>query len=257
MDAIVLAGAPNDGRLERVAPDVGWEALIPLGGRPMISYVVDALTASRSVKRIIVVGPGAALRAVLPEAVEVAEAGEGMIDNILIGTRLIADGRRVLIVTSDVPLLTARAVDDFLQRCSGREADVYYPIVTKDENERYLPGVQRTYVRLKDGTFTGGNLVLLAPQVVEHGKQLIEQAIAMRKKPWQLSRMLGFRFIVKFFLHKLDLAEIEAQVGDVLGFSGAAIVSPFPEVGIDVDKPSDLEMVRALVEQANRRIGPG
>ena len=44
------------------------------------------------------------------------------------------------------------------------------------------------------------------------------------------------------------MAEIEERVRLILGFRGVAVVSPYPEVGIDVDKPQDL----ALVEETFR-----
>ena len=76
---------------------------------------------------------------------------------------------------------------------------------------------------------------------------MIEQAIAMRKKP-QLSRLLGVRFILKYILKQLSIEEIESRVEDVLQFRGVGVISPYPQVGIDVDKPSDLQLARRVLE---------
>ena len=44
--------------------------------------------------------------------------------------------------TGDIPLLTPEAVDDFLSRCQGVSADIYYSIVSKEANEAAYPGVK-------------------------------------------------------------------------------------------------------------------
>lgn len=253
VDAVVLAGAGNDGPL-RETSELGHEALIEIGGRAMVSYVVEALAQSTYVDRIVVVGPRSELTKILSNGrVESVQSGEKMLDNIRIGLRALSSGRKVLLVTSDIPLLTTEALNDFLARCEQRVADIYYPIVDKVMNEARFPGVSRTYVRLREGTFTGGNLVLLDPAIVDRCDRIIEQAVQMRKKPIQLSRLLGFRFIVKLIMQRLTLPEIEDRVGRILGFRGVAIVSPYPEIGIDVDKPSDLALVRSILANSASR----
>ena len=253
VDAVVLAGADNQGKLGGVS-NAEHEALISICGRPMVHYVLDALRASASVGRIALVGPAEALRASgNMERVEILDRADSMVENLRIGVESLASKGPVLIVTSDIPLIHPRAVDDFIERCQATRAEIYYPIVRKETNERDYPGVKRTYVRLKDGVFTGGNMALLEPRVVPACRRMIAQAVAMRKKPWKLSRMLGFIFIVKLLSNQLTLAEIEERVERVIGFRGVAVESPYPEVGIDVDKPEDL----ALVEEALRRKARG
>lgn len=247
VDAIVLAGAENDGKLRGASPSA-HEALIEIDGRPMVEYVIAALRESGRVRRIVAVGPDPELgRAISGLGVHFVPCGQRMVENIRIGIQHLAPGRQVLIVTSDIPLLTGAALEDFLVRCEARRADIYYPVIRREVNEAKFPGVRRTYVRLRDGVFTGGNLVLLEPAIVERCHQVIERAVAMRKKPWQLSRLLGPKFIVKFICNQLTLSEIEERVEKILGFLGVAVVTPFPEIGIDVDKPSDLDLVRRFL----------
>lgn len=253
--AVVLAGADNQGKLGGVS-QAQHEALIPILGRPMIHYVLDALQAAEAVGRIVVVGPAAELRAAGGmDGVEVVERGRTMVENLRIGVDHLASKEPVLVVTSDIPLIHSQAVDDFIERCRQTQADIYYPIIRKETNERAYPGVKRTYVRLKDGVFTGGNMALLEPEVIPSCERVIAQAVAMRKKPWQLSRMLGFIFIVKFLTNRLTLAEIEERVARIIGFRGVGIESPYPEVGIDVDKPEDLALVEAALQRQERTGG--
>ncbi len=253
IDAIILAGASNHGAL-RAVTDTPYEALIDIEGRAMLDYVVDAVVGSRDIERVVVVGPEKALASLAGRVYRVAQCGDSMVENILIGLEVLHSTGKVLLVTSDIPLLTTDAIGDFLRRCAEKEADIHYPVVAKQTNEASYPGVKRTYVHLVEGTFTGGNLALLDPEVVRQCHVMIEKAVQMRKKPWQLSRLLGFRFIVKFLLSRLSVAEIEERVRLMLGFRGVAIVSPYPEIGIDVDKPSDLELARNVLG-ARRQTG--
>lgn len=246
VEAIVLAGAANDGKLSGVS-DAAYEALIPVAGRPMVHYVLDALRACESVERIILVGPREVLSKLDGlDGVEVVAAGESIVENLRRGIESMQTQGFALVVTSDIPMLHPEAVEDFLRRCRARAADIYYPIVAKESNEAKYPGVVRTYVRLKEGTFTGGNLALVKPEVVRACEPMIAQAVAMRKNPLKLSRLLGFKFIVKLLLRRLTLAEIEERVYKILGFRGAGVISPYPEVGIDIDKPQDLELVERV-----------
>jgi hypothetical protein len=170
-----------------------------------------------------------------------------MVDSLLRALSRLNTDKHVLVLTSDIPLITPEALEDFLQQCVKREADIYYSFVPKEAIEEKYPGVHRTYVRLSDGTFTGGNVVLINPQVVLERGQRILQAVQLRKHPVKLCRMLGFKFLLKLMRGKLSVAEIEKRVGEILGFIGAGIVSNYPEVGVDVDKPSDLELAKAFL----------
>lgn len=251
VDAVVLAGAMNQGPL-REESDAEYEALIDIGGRPIVDYVVKALLGSQYVDQVVVVGPDLLEVLFKDQRITVTPHGASLAENIKLGLAHLSQSRKkVLLATADIPLLTVEAVDDFLRRCEQEEAAIYYPIVSKETNESAYPGVKRTYVRLREGVYTGGNLVLLSPEVVERSYAILEKAIAMRKKPAQLARLLGFKFILKLMLHRLTIPEIERQAERILGFKGVAICSPYPDIGIDVDKPSDLELVRrALLEQA-------
>lgn len=260
--ALVLAGAPNDGPLKDVS-DAPYEALIDLGGRPMIEYVLDVLRVAPSVGPIGIVGPTAELsRGIKLDGELLIEPAGGLLDNLEQGARrLRTEGHagHLLVVTSDIPLVTVEAVEAFLERCHERRAaatagetelDAYYPMVRREVSEARFPGVRRTYVNLRDGSFTGGNFVLLDPDMLIERRHLFDQVVALRKDPVRMARLLGLGFIVNFLLRRLTAGDIERIVRDKLGIHGAVIEVPHAEVGFDVDKPSDLEI-------AKRQLGVG
>ncbi|NLV91442.1 MAG: NTP transferase domain-containing protein [Firmicutes bacterium] len=253
VDAIVLAGARNDGPLKtRSAAE--YEALIAVNGRPLVDYVVQALLDCGQIDRIIIVGPKSLQKLYRDPKIRVKLHRESMVENVKVGLTEVSPEAKVLLVTADIPLLTGEAVTDFLHRCQAHEAAIYYPIVRKESNEAAYPNVERTYLKLKDGVFTGGNLALLEPKVISQCYQLLERVVALRKQPVKLVRMLGLSFIIRLAFNRLTIAEIEKRAERILGFTGVAIESPFPQIGVDVDKPSDLDLVtRILATEGNQQ----
>ncbi|MDO9574882.1 MAG: hypothetical protein Q7I94_07815, partial [Candidatus Contubernalis sp.] len=111
-------------------------------------------------------------------------------------------------------------------------------------------GVVRTYVRLKEGSFTGGNIFLINSDVVEKTAKKAISFLALRKKPHRMALKLGLPFIVKFMLKKVTLKDAEKRASGIFGVKGRAVISPYAEIGFDVDKISDLHIAE---EYLNKR----
>jgi GTP:adenosylcobinamide-phosphate guanylyltransferase len=237
--AVVLAGQPNSGALGAVA-DAPWEALVPVLGRPMVEYVVDALLEARAVDTVVVVGPAAPR----PRVAVVPPVG-GAWDNLAAGAAMAGPGR-LLVATADIPLLTPAAVDA-LVAASPPEAEVVYPVVPRSVCEARIPGTRRTYVRLREGWFTGGNLFVLDPASLHRVRAVAERLIAHRKSPWMLARDVGAGLIWRYALGRLRLADIEQRMARRFGVKGKALIFPYAEVGVDVDKPGDLRVAERLL----------
>lgn len=243
-DAIVLAGGVNSEQLRQYSR-AEYEALIEIEGKPMVSFVVNALLNVAEIRNIVVVGPRSELgKYFADKRVKLVESGNGIIENVLLALDNMQPTEKVVVATADIPMLTPDAVRDFLERCSRVDADFYYPIVSKGENEKYYPGMRRTYVKLREGTFTGGNIFLVNPKVVPNCIEASKKIVVYRKQPLQLSRILGIKFIIQYLLGILTMEEVAQRVSEILHLRGTVVVSTYPEVGIDVDKPSDLDLVR-------------
>jgi GTP:adenosylcobinamide-phosphate guanylyltransferase len=245
VDAVVLAGAPNSGALQEARPEK-WEAEIPIHGKPMVNYVIEALQSSSRIADIIVVGPRE-IKDLLAPKVRWIQSGEGLGENIYRAMDALEKNNNVLFVTSDIPFIHAEAIDDFIDRCVELTGEIYYPLVSREANEQLFPETVRTYFTLKEGVFTGGNIILAHPQAVINSRWIVDEVVARRKTPWKLVRMLGFIFILKFFTKQLSLRELERRVSEILGHSGTVIISPYPELSTDVDKPSDLQLAETHI----------
>ena len=59
--------------------------------------------------------------------------------------------------------------------------------------------------------------------------------------------MFGWKALVKVVLGRLTIAEGEKVASRLLGCRARVIISPHADLGMDVDKPHQLEMARRLL----------
>ncbi|HHT06808.1 MAG TPA: NTP transferase domain-containing protein [Hydrogenispora sp.] len=246
MEAIVLGGGRNTGSLKDVDP-TPYEAGIRINNRPMVEYIIEVLDEMEEIERVLVVIPPGIVSPQKWTKVKIVAPGESMIDSMVRAVQHTHTNDHVLVVASDIPFITKEAIRDFLDSCRRRPADVYYSFVPKAAVLKKYPSTKRTYVRLKEGVVTGGNILLIRPRLLLDLRDRIEQAISLRKHPLKLCRLLGFKFVVKLIAGQLGIGEIEARVGAIFNVNGAGIRSLYPEIGVDVDKPSDLSLARGLL----------
>ena len=250
VDVVILAGAPNTGSLAEVS-DASWEALISVDGRPMVEYVIDTMLKTESLGQLVIVGPNE-LKSLAPANSIFVPCKDSMVANLKVGIEALGVDKApfLLVATGDIPLLTPEAVNDFITRCFRYEAKIYYPLVSREATQAKYPEVERTYFTLQEGTFTGGNLMLLDPSILEQKYELVDQLVLLRKKPAKIIKMLGIKFIYKYVRKTLSIEEIEKRAEVIIGAKGKAIISHYPEIGIDVDKPSDLKLMEEIFSKS-------
>ncbi len=253
IDAVILAGGASDKAdplLEYA--QVQKKPLIKIAGKEMVRYVVEAIAGSPRVGRVFIVGLGPEDRVEFAVPVEYVEAAGSMLDNIVAGIERVMeidpDVERVIISSADIPLLTTEMVDYFIDTCLETDHDVYYTVVEKSIMEARFPGSRRSFVLLRDGSFAGGDINMAKVSVIQANLPLARQALEFRKNIWQQVRLLGLGTLVKFALGRLTIADAERVGSKALGCRGRAVITPYPEMGMDVDKPHQLDMVRAILE---------
>ena len=246
IDAIMMAGAPA-GDLSPEEQSIS-RAMIPLGSKTMLQWVVDALSASPTVGRIVAVGN------VSGDGIdEVIMPGDSLVGNLKLGLRAVGSSAPVLVVSCDIPMLTPEAVEDFISRAVAANVDMAYPVIPKADCDKHHPELKRTYLKTGDGTFTGGNLMLVRPEFFERNWDAIEDAYNARKQIGKLARNIGIGVLIRVIAGQalpfvLRLSALERAVSRMLGGSVAAIISAYPEIGEDVDKPSDLAAIRRILD---------
>jgi molybdopterin-guanine dinucleotide biosynthesis protein A len=252
-DAVILAGGESSSELKKIAP-YDNEALIIIGNYPMIYYVYHNLRASQAINKIVVSGPVEALRNILPrdDRLFFVEGGDNAIKSFANAVGVLRScevSPKVLVVPTDIPFITTEAIEDFLQKCEKSEDDFYYPVTSKEVNEMKFPGVARTYVKLKEGTFTGGNLFLIREEIIDQCLEIGDQLVKRRKDPFAMAKLFGFGLSWRYLIGCLTIERAEKRFYEVLGIRGKGIISAYAEVGVDIDKPSDLELAQRYLMQ--------
>ncbi|MFW5998858.1 MAG: nucleotidyltransferase family protein [Halanaerobiaceae bacterium] len=243
IDVLILAGAKNEGPLKKYTSE-SHEALIKIREVPMVEYILNAVKSASYTDKIAIVGPKKELNRAINQKIDlIVDSVDSMMGNIKKGIKKLNPRNYVLIICSDIPLITEKIIDEFIDSCEKEEADIYYPIISKQNTLDKFPDIDRTYVRLAEGTFTGGNMAVIRPEIIKDALTWFEKVIVWRKKPWKLSRILGIKFIFKFIFGNLSIKEIEKRVTEVIGYKGLGLIIDYPEVGYDVDKPTDLELM--------------
>lgn len=172
-----------------------------------------------------------------------------MIDNLYTGLRHLPPSEKVLLSSCDIPLVTGEMIEDFLGRCSEAEVDVYYPIIEKSLVMKRFPMSQRTFTRLYDGVFTGGNVLLVNPVKLREIEPVVREVIRLRKSPFRLASRLGFFFLLRLFTGGIRIAQVEKKVEKVFGIRARAIRMPYPEIGTDLDKTGDFFLFQGLISR--------
>ena len=248
-DALVLAGSGNANDPLAEYAGVQNKAFIPIKGRPLITYILDTLAATPAVSTVIVVGPAEELETLRQEGYNFLIANEGgsILNNVANAIEHAEPNRLCLVITGDIPLLSRAALEEFLNLCAPYDGDLYYPVLSEETCLKSYPDTKRTYVVLKEGPVTGGNIGLINPAWFTKKKDSLELFISYRKKPLKLLRILPLSLALKYFLKKLSLADLEKQLSRLLEMKAHAIPCQCAEIGLDVDKISDLEQVKKLL----------
>jgi hypothetical protein len=140
-------------------------------------------------------------------------------------------------------MVSGEAILDFVEKSTSSGLDFIYPIIDKKLNDEKYPEVKRTYVKIKEGTFTGGNIIYMNPKIVGKVTNKAELLIKYRKKPFKMGQVLGFMFLIKLLFGKVSIPSARKKVDKMFGIKADALLTQYPEIGNDVDKPSDLEFV--------------
>jgi CTP:molybdopterin cytidylyltransferase MocA len=228
------------------------KALIPIAGKPMITHVMEALAGSRYIKHFVIVALDPTAEVQFPVPVEFVPDAGGILANAEAGVQYAMDHYTdldaILLSTSDVPTITPTIVDAFIEECLHTNHDLYYSIVERSVMEARFPESRRSYVHLREGDFAGGDIILIRPSLTLSHQELWGNLARARKNALRQARMFGLWPFFKLVIRRLSLAEAERRACKALNVQGRAVPFPYAEVGMDVDKPFQLEIARAELE---------
>lgn len=252
--AVVLAGGPRD-ELAAHTPGAPNKAFIDIGGKALVTRTLEALRSCTGIGRIIAVAPASAREnPALALADEWRADGVRIRESLANGLEHLPANEDVLVSASDLPILCTEAIDDFLSRVREANADLTYGCVEKRVHLARFPDVPHTWARFRDGTYCGGGFVTIKPRAYPALARTIERLGRARKNPFALASLFGWDILAKFAFRRLTLAAAEDRASRILRASVRAVISPYAETAVNVDRVSDIALAETYCRGERQRV---
>lgn len=249
MDAVVTAGGfPQPGEPLYEYTQGKSKALLDICGKPMIQWALDALSGSSRVGQVVITGLTAESGVTCAKPLTFIPNQGAMIENIRSGIFKIQElnpsTRQVLVVSSDIPAITAEMVDWLVQTVETSDHDLYYNVIDRETMETRFPGSKRTYTKLRGVELCGGDMNAVKAAVASENDALWRRIIDSRKNPLKQAALLGFDTMLLVLFRLIDVDGAVRRASQRMGIRARAIRCPYAEIGMDVDKPHQLALMR-------------
>lgn len=296
MDCIVLAG--NQENYRGIA-DEDNKAFLQVAGRSILHIILDELQSVDRIARVLVVGPKQRLEEVVTAPVIAAypkpllffQQGRNLVENILgtvaASTQDARADRLVMVIPSDIPLVTSEELNQFIDRCDMERYDYVGGVTASHVLARYgpkaeAPGVTMATFRLNTGNFRVSNLHLVRPAAVKRA-DYIRQTYALRyQKRWtNIAKMwlvlLGllwraptapfFYLVAQAARHCeawgysrlearlsawITLNRAERYISSILGTRFKVVETDFGGAAVDVDNETDYHTISRRFDEWRR-----
>ena len=195
MDAIVTAGGiplPEDPLYTYT--EGRSKATLDIAGKPMIQWVLDALSASEKVDNVIIVGMSEKVGVACSKPTHYLSNQGRMLANIVSGVEksleLNPQAEYVLIVSSDIPGITGEMIDWLVDEVSQSKDDIYYGVIPREVMEKRYPNSKRTWTHLKDMDVCGADINIVHVSMADEHLDTWEQLLGNRKSPLRQAGVL-------------------------------------------------------------------
>jgi GTP:adenosylcobinamide-phosphate guanylyltransferase len=250
MTAVVLAGSRPGSDPLAGAFGTDLKALVPVGGKPMVRWPVEALLGSKRFAEVRVLAQEPErIGEVLPADPKlVVEKSAATIAATL--ERLCFDKTvqwPLFVTTADHVLLDADMIDEFCDL--GEVADIAIAVVERDNLMRRLPDSQRTWLRFRSGAYSGANMFLLSGRKILPALELWREVEQDRKKAWALLWAFGPVNFLAALLRLRTIHQVVDRIGRSIGAKVEAVDLSDPLACVDVDKLADHRLVEQLLKE--------
>jgi GTP:adenosylcobinamide-phosphate guanylyltransferase len=250
MDAIVTAGGIPLPEEPLYPATLGQsKAMVDVAGKPMIQWVLDALSEAKTIDNVIIVGLTEKMGLKCSKKMYFVQNQGKMVPNLQAGARKVKEvtpsAKHALMVSSDIPGITGEMVDWVVNTDMQTDLDVYYHVIQREVMEGRYPGCKRTWTHLKGMEVCGGDMNVGGLRLLlGEDTDIWDKITDARKSPLKQAALVGFDTAFLLLTGRLTLEKAETNIMKRLNITGKAIVCPYAEVGMDVDKLFQLELMR-------------
>ncbi len=255
MNVVITAGGiPRPGEPLYPYTQGKPKALLEINGKPMIQYVLDAVSAAKEVQQAVVIGLDDPSGLTCAKPVTYLPSQGNVFNNLKTGALKLVEldphEKLVIAISSDLPSINAEIIDWVAQLTRASQADVYYLVISRQVMEARYPNSKRSYYWVKDVEVCGADIHALQIDLLARREDLWQSLMESRKNAFQQAALIGFDTLLGFLFHWWTLAELAQRVCRRLGIRGQVVLCPFAEAGMDVDKPAQYELVLKDMQQS-------
>jgi GTP:adenosylcobinamide-phosphate guanylyltransferase len=250
---IIVLAAQREGRLDPLAAEAGvsHKCLVPIGGRPLLAHVLEAIAALGGVDDVrIAVEPGA------EESLRGIAAASGLpvtftaaADNIADSIYRAAGGSAgpIVVTTADNVLLTPAALSEVAARLAAGD-DVIIALARKEDVLSAHPEGQRRFYKFRDGEFSNCNLYGLSQRGLKLA-EVFREGGQFAKNPMRIARAVGFLNLVILRYGLVSLDRAMRRLGRRFGVRASPVVLADGAHAIDVDNERTYRIAALLMEK--------
>ncbi len=254
-DLILLAGLSENDALLCENEGVTKKSFLKLGDKTFIEHLVENLQHLKGLRDIYL--SGMAEKEWKTSLPVIFAEDEGDIISKLRRHRIkyYSDKKEpdyVIVISSDTPLVTAASVERFIERCKattgGELTGLYYmSLIDQKDMVAKFPGANRTFAKFKDVTFASGDTLLAKPSIIDSHGEVLDRMVNNRKSVFKSIAVLSPIFAIKTVLGLASLNDLNNAINKKIFKTPNACLGVMvedPELGMDVDKPFQLDVVR-------------
>ena len=305
MDCLILAGNRQN---YREVSDKDNKAFLKINERTILHIIIDELRYVEEIDRLLLVGPKLQLDRHLedicvkgyPKPILVFEQKNDLVANILAVVEATCPDpprdRYVLVLPSDIPLVTAEEIKEFIGLCDMDRYDYVGGLTTEPALSKFYPaddklGVEMAYFYCEEDKYRINNLHMVRPSGIKK-IQYVRKTYAIRyqKEFWNMLGVLKPLFLLIFkipgapffyvglqiarvfhqrgklawarrFQKLLKLSKLEYYISKVLDARFKMVVTTYGGSAIDVDNETDYFTICSRfpewIERQKAMKGPG
>lgn len=251
--SVVILAAQRDGLLDPLAAEAGvsHKCLVPIGGKPLLAHVLDALARVEGIESIRVsveAGADALLRPIAEASglpVVFTPAAPNLADSVYAAAQ---DAPGALVVTTaDNVLLTPGAVRGIADRLAAGD-DVVVAFARKEAVLAAHPEGQRNFYRFRDGGISNCNLYGLSRRGLG-AAETFRGGGHFFAHPLRIARAFGVSNLVLMRLGALTVAAAMRRLGRRFGVAASAVILDDGAHAIDVDNERTYRIASLLLEK--------
>lgn len=250
IQAVILTGARDVHNPLLAGTGLQSKVLLPVGGKPMVVSVMEALAASKYAPEIYVSSNDPDVLSIPTDIpFNHLPSEQRAVASLLKSLERLPGENWVLFISGDHPLITPEMIDHFIEESMQRDLTFSVAVVNRNLVNQHYPESRRTWFPVKDGAYSGGNLFFINKKKFQGQASFMETIDRNRKKPWKSVFMMDLPTILQIVFRRLTMHEIATKASRVFGCDAGIVDMPFSECCMDVDKPSDREIAEVILQK--------